>query len=170
MRQTAHEKREHLIFLAVMLVLGIVAVIGGLGYGLELDERVGPGAMPFSAGVLMLLTVAVQAGRRLRAPVVDAAPAPADDSAPPDGNDADGRPDARLVALIFLLIVLAVAATFLVGMLISVSLLVGALFLVNDRTKPIAALIAAVTAGLFGWIVFATLLNVPLPTGLLGLI
>ncbi|GAA1488883.1 tripartite tricarboxylate transporter TctB family protein [Brachybacterium sacelli] len=170
MTQTAHEKREQLIFLAVMTVLGILAVVGGLGYGLELEGRVGPGVMPFAAGVLMLLTVAVQARRRLRAPVVEPAPAPADDAGPPDGPAPDARPDARLVALIFALIVLAVAATFLVGMLIAVSLLVGALFLVNDRTRPRAALIAAVTAGGFGWLVFATLLNVPLPTGLLGLI
>jgi hypothetical protein len=51
-----------------------------------------------------------------------------------------------------------------------VSLLVGALFLVNDRSRPAIALIATAAAGLFGWLVFATLLNVSLPTGLLGLI
>jgi putative tricarboxylic transport membrane protein len=162
MTQTAPEKREQLVFLAVMAALGVLAVIGGLHYGVELDDRVGPGVMPLAAGALILLTVAVQGVRRLRAPVVDAEP-----EADADG---DSRPDPRLVAVIFGLIVLAVALTFLIGMLLSVSLLVGALFLVNDRAKPVTALIAAVIAGLFGWIVFESLLNVPLPTGLLGLL
>ena len=162
MTQTAREKREQLIFLGVMVVLGIVGIFGGVGYGLELDERVGPGLMPFAAGVLMLLTAAVQLVRRVRTPVAE--------SAPEDRDDTAEGPDARLVAIIFVMIALTVAATYLIGMLISVSLLVGALFLLNDRTKPLTALIAAVAAGLFGWLVFATLLDVPLPTGLLGLI
>lgn len=162
MTQTAREKREQLIFLGVMVVLGIVGIFGGVGYGLELDERVGPGLMPFAAGVLMLLTAAVQLVRRVRTPVAE--------PAPEDRDDTTEGPDARLVAIIFVMIALTVAATYLIGMLISVSLLVGALFLLNDRTKPLTALIAAVAAGLFGWLVFATLLDVPLPTGLLGLI
>lgn len=162
MTQTAREKREQVIFLGVMVVLGIVGIVGGVGYGLELDERVGPGLMPFAAGVLMLLTAAVQLVRRVRTPVAD--------PAPEDGDDTAEGPDARLVAIIFVMIALTVAATYLIGMLISVSLLVGALFLLNDRTKPVTAFIAAAAAGLFGWLVFATLLDVPLPTGLLGLI
>lgn len=163
MIQTAREKREQLIFLGVMAALGLAAVVGGLGYGLELDERVGPGLMPFAAGVLMLLTVGVQLLRRLRMPVVELGAE--------EGEDAEsGAPDARRVATIFVMIVLAVVATYLIGMLLSVSLLVGALFLLNDRTKPVAAVIAAGAAGLFGWLVFETLLDVPLPTGLLGLI
>ena len=193
MIQTAREKREQLIFLGVMAVLGLLAVVGGIGYGLELDERVGPGLMPFAAGVLMLLTVAVQLLRRLRTPVSEPEPEvgteaelePAAELAAGSGaepatatgesEDADvvadaATPDGRRVATIFAMIVLAVAATYLIGMLLSVSLLVGALFLLNDRTKPVTALIAAVAAGLFGWLVFETLLDVPLPTGLLGLI
>ena len=195
MIQTAREKREQLIFLGVMAVLGLLAVVGGIGYGLELDERVGPGLMPFAAGVLMLLTVAVQLLRRLRTPVSEPEPEPevgteaelepaaelaAGPGAEPatatgESEDADvvadaATPDGRRVATIFAMIVLAVAATYLIGMLLSVSLLVGALFLLNDRTRPVAAVIAAVAAGLFGWLVFETLLDVPLPTGLLGLI
>lgn len=191
MIQTAREKREQLIFLGVMAVLGLLAVVGGIGYGLELDERVGPGLMPFAAGVLMLLTVAVQLLRRLRTPVSEpevgteaelepaaelaAGPGAEPATATGESEDADvvadaATPDGRRVATIFAMIVLAVAATYLIGMLLSVSLLVGALFLLNDRTKPVTALIAAVAAGLFGWLVFETLLDVPLPTGLLGLI
>lgn len=189
MIQTAREKREQLIFLGVMAVLGLLAVVGGIGYGLELDERVGPGLMPFAAGVLMLLTVAVQLQRRLRMPVAEPATGSGAElepaAGPGEGTDTDvdadsdtdaaaaadgATPDGRRVATIFAMIVLAVAATYLIGMLLSVSLLVGALFLLNDRTKPVTALIAAVAAGLFGWLVFETLLDVPLPTGLLGLI
>lgn len=173
MIQTAREKREQLIFLGVMAVLGLLAVVGGIGYGLELDERVGPGVMPFAAGVLMLLTVAVQLLRRLRTPVAEPEVGSEAELEPAAGEGADAdaaTPDGRRVATIFVMIVLAVAATYLIGMLLSVSLLVGALFLLNDRTRPVAAVIAAVAAGLFGWLVFETLLDVPLPTGLLGLI
>jgi putative tricarboxylic transport membrane protein len=171
MTQTTRERREQLIWLAVMAVIGIVAIVGGLAYGLVQEERVGPGVMPFVAGLLILVPLVIQAVRRVRMPV--------DDAPPPEEDALEGAATTRAqagaartphVVVIFLLVALTVALTYLIGLLISVSLLVGALFLLNDRRKPVTALIALVIAGVFGWVVFETLLDVPLPRGLLGLI
>lgn len=178
MTQTSRERIEQLAWLAVMAMVGLAAVIGGLAYGLEADDRVGPGVMPFVSGLLILGPLAVQLVRRLRTPATDApreassVPSPADPAPsrtvrPETIGSASRAPH---VAVIFAILASVVALSWLIGLLLSVSLLVGVLFWLNDRSRPAAALIAMVIAGLFGWIVFGTLLDVPLPRGLLGLI
>lgn len=172
MTQTSRERVEQLAWLGVMGVIGLVAIIGGLVYGLEQDERVGPGVMPSAAGILILVPLVVQLVRRLRMPVDDA---PSDDAPAAEQQEApQPAPTTQAhtphVALIFALVAAAVALSYVVGLLISVSLLVGVLFWLNDRRRPVTAVIAAVIAALFGWLVFITLLDVPLPRGVLGLI
>lgn len=188
MTQTTRDRTEQLAWLAVMAAFGLAAVIGGLAYGLEKEERVGPGVMPFVAGVLILAPLLVQLVRRLRTPVDDA-PRFAPDETPADAPvdaladvPADAPVDAPAgaqpaapapvphVGLIFALIAGTVVLSWLIGLLLSVSLLVGVLFWLNERHRPVTALLAAVVAGLFGWLVFVTLLDVPLPRGLLDLI
>ena len=154
-------RSSDLVFAVLVLLLGVVALVGGLVYGLEQEDRVGPGAMPAAAGALIVIPALLQIRRELRSLRSD------------DREHDDADPDApqtRRVVVLFLLIALSVALTYVIGMLISVSLLVGALFILDNPRKPWVGAIAAVVAALFGWGVFEVLLEVPLPRGFLNLL
>jgi len=152
----------------VLTVLGAAAAVAAPSYGLEVEgNRVGPGLLPFVAGVLVAVlcgAALVQAARRVRTP--EAAVAPAEDV------DVLGRDRAQRLVMLRMVFGLLLATLLLVqvlGLLLAFGLFVVAVSTVVER-RPLwaaVAIAALAVAVLYG--VFVEFLTVPLPRGPLGL-
>ncbi|WIY82802.1 tripartite tricarboxylate transporter TctB family protein [Propionimicrobium sp. PCR01-08-3] len=159
----------------IFLGIGIAVLVGSIGYGLETaDGLVGPGMVPFLASVVMVLATLVECLNALRKQRAGAE-GTEEANAIADADDVDnlGRTAAqrnRAVVLVFGAILLTVLLTRIIGLLISLSLMVFGLIAFVERKPWWIALIAGVGSFVFGWVVFGLVLNVPLPTGMLGLI
>lgn len=157
------------------LVVGLTVLISGVNYGLRTEDGlVGPGLMPFAAGLvttLATLAEAANAWRKQRQTAADAGAANAIEEA--DEVDHLGRTSAqrnRAVLWVFLVILAAVLMSHVIGLLLSLSLMVVALISVVERKPWWSGVVGGIGAFLFGYGVFGVVLNVPLPTGMLGLI
>lgn len=175
---------------ALLVALGAATAIGSLGYGLLAEDgRVGPGFMPFVAGVLLVLfggLVGWETWRRGRkAPAATNPRAPTDSAtgatSAPDGSG--GRPavgqeraaevdeetgeegSGRTVAAVFGLTLVAILLTPVLGFLISFGLLVFALVRFVERESAILGAALGVGAAVALWLVFVVLLSIPLPEG-----
>jgi putative tricarboxylic transport membrane protein len=179
--------RGDLVLIVLLLVAGLGAIGGGIGYQVTVESgQVGPGFMPVVAGLLITVPAALQLIRTLRpateitddesispTSAIAAEAAAVTDAATADGLDEFGRSDSergRAVFLIFVLIGAAVLLTELVGLLISLGLMVFVLYTLVEKHAWWKGLIAGASTFLFGLIVFKTLLQVALPTGLLDLV
>ena len=163
----------------VLLVLGAAALIGGTGYGLRTPEGlVGAGLMPASAGFVMVVASLWDGVRTLRE-----GPAPAvggdEPVAVPEVEDAPAELDVfgrsagqrnRAVVTVFAVILLAVVLSYVVGLLLALTAMVVVLLGVVEKMPWWVALVGGAAAFLFGYLVFGVALNVPLPTGMLGLV
>lgn len=159
----------------VFLVVGLAVLTAGLNYGLETAEGlVGPGLMPFTAGLVTVLAAvweSVNAYRKQRNP----GPSEEADNAIADADELEaaeltGWQRNRPVVLVFAVIVGAVLLTRVIGLLLALSLMVIVLIFAVERKPWWSALIGGTATFLFGWVVFGLVLQVPLPTGMLGLI
>jgi hypothetical protein len=163
----------------VLLVLGAAALIGGSGYGLRTPEGlVGAGLMPALAGFVMVVASLWDGARALRdaraAVTVDEGPVPTPESADaPAELDVFGRRAGqrnRAVLMVFAVILLAVLLSHVVGLLLALTAMVAVLLGVVEKMPWWVALVGGAAAFLFGYLVFGMALNVPLPTGMLGLV
>ncbi|GAA4288211.1 hypothetical protein GCM10022262_25710 [Georgenia daeguensis] len=164
----------------VLLVLGVAALVGGIGYGLRTPEGlVGAGLMPALAGLVMVVASLWEAARALRegrAPTavtdVGTAAAPGVEDAPAEldvfGRSAGQRN--RAVVMVFVVILLAVVLAHVVGLLLALTAMVMVLLGIVEKMPWWVALVGGAAAFLFGYLVFGVALNVPLPTGMLGLV
>lgn len=156
------------------LVIGIGVLVGGLKYGLETKAGlVGPGMVPFSAGLIMVIATLVECVRSLR-PAAAAEEEPTEnaiaDADQVEAADRSPQELRRAVMLVFGVILATVILTRVIGLLLSLSLMVLVLIDVVERKPWWTGVIAAIGVFVFGWSVFSLVLNVPLPTGMLGLI
>lgn len=181
--------------LAILFFLGLAAVIGGLGYGAFGDDgRVGPGFMPVVAGAIMMIAalltfvknfIVTARGGLIEEEEIDPDEllAQAGDEPSPEVIDAVDNEDSELdifgrtasqrswaVVFIFAIIGLCIFLVDYIGLLLALTLMVLLLLLVVEKRGVVASVISAVIAFAFGYIVFATLLDVRLPQGMLGLV
>lgn len=161
----------------VLLVLGAAALVAGTGYGLRTPEGlVGAGLMPALAGFVMVVAslwdgaTALRAERTAPAVVPEPAADPGDAPAELDvfGRSAGQRN--RAVLMVFAVILLAVVLSHVVGLLLALTAMVAVLLGVVEKMPWWVALVGGAAAFLFGYLVFGVALNVPLPTGMLGLV
>jgi hypothetical protein len=163
----------------VLLVVGAAALIGGAGYGVRTPEGlVGAGLMPALAGLVMVVASLWDGARALR----DGRAAPAvveEPGAASEGEDAPAELDVfgrsagqrnRAVLMVFAVILLAVLLSHVVGLLLALTTMVVVLLGVVEKMPWWVALVGGAAAFLFGYLVFGVALNVPLPTGMLGLV
>ncbi len=157
------------------LVVGLTVLISGVNYGLRTEEGlVGPGLMPFAAGLvttIATLAEAANAWRKRRQTASEAGEVNAIEDA--DEVDHLGRTSAqrnRAVLWVFLVILGAVLMSHVIGLLLSLSLMVVILISVVERKPWWSGVAGGIATFLFGYGVFGVVLNVPLPTGMLGLI
>jgi putative tricarboxylic transport membrane protein len=158
----------HAIAYGLLAVVGAVALVMGLGYGVfGEDDRVGPGLLPTVAGALVLL---ISVGKLVGA-VRIARSAPTAAAEPGDGAEDASAARARTgqLALVFGALAAAVLLVPVLGLLVAffgLSLFISAV--VERRPWLPSALIAAASVAVV-YAVFGLFLRVPLPGGLLGL-
>ncbi|MFP7696449.1 tripartite tricarboxylate transporter TctB family protein [Trueperella sp. LYQ143] len=150
----------------VFLGVGIAVLIAGLGYGLQ-DKNglVGPGLMPFAAGLVTVVASMWDMARSLRAPVAAVA------SEEPTAATTDGFwAKYANVIKVFLALFLTLVLCRFIGLLLSLCLMVAGLIVLVEKRPWWQGVIAGVIAFLFGYGVFVLVLDVPLPTGMLDLV
>lgn len=180
----------------ILGVVGLVAVVMGLGYGFTTETgQVGPGFLPVLTGGFIVVATLLELARMFFAtssPVEgsfmeqiekveeDAREAIArahahDGAAEGAGSERDtfGRTRQQrgiAIASIFGLMLVVLLLVPVLGLLISLTLMTLVLLLVVER-KPVLPSVLATAAGLaFFYLIFVQGLNIPLPTGMLGLI
>ncbi|MGH3326899.1 MAG: tripartite tricarboxylate transporter TctB family protein [Streptomycetales bacterium] len=154
-----------LVIAAVLTALGAAVAAGAVGYRIVgEDGGVGPGFMPFVAG-LLLAAFATWAGAEIvRGSRRAAGRAAAGPLGEPPGNQQ------RRVVLVFVLTLTAILLTEVVGFLPAFGLLVLVLLLVVEREPAWLAVALTVGAVAFSWLVFVQILGVPLPEGVLHML
>ncbi|QUH02827.1 tripartite tricarboxylate transporter TctB family protein [Saccharopolyspora erythraea] len=156
-------RRQEIVLYGGLVVLGVAVAVGAVGYGVLLPRgRVGPGFLPLAAGGLLAVLSALLLRQRLRA-----APPPQE----PEGTDQQGR-DARqrrrILRRVFALLLGAVLLMPVLGMVVSFGLLVLVISTWLEGRRWPQALAMSAGCAVATHVVFAVLLRVPLPTGLLG--
>ena len=160
MRSTAEIQR--IVLFGGLTLAGAGFAVSAVGYGVMLPEsRVGPGFLPLVAGCLLAVLSALLLREQLLRPEAVEEP----------GTDDFGRgPRERVLILrrVFGLLLAALLLMPVLGMVLAFALLVLAVSVwLEGRSWPQALLMSAVCAvALYG--VFAVLLGVPLPVGVLG--
>jgi putative tricarboxylic transport membrane protein len=151
----------------LLAVLGAAAAAWAPHYRLRIEgDQVGPGLIPFVAGLLVALlcgAACVQAARRAHA----AGP-------PPAGDDVDifGRTRLQRVRMLWVVFGLLLATLLLVqavGLLVAFGLFVLVVSTaIENRPLPASLLIAGLAVAVV-YAIFVSFLGVPLPGGALGL-
>ncbi|MBE8147201.1 tripartite tricarboxylate transporter TctB family protein [Brevibacterium casei] len=178
---------------AILGIVGAVAAIMGLGYGLTVEGgQFGPGMLPFLTGAFIFLAsvaeifrlffarVGTSGGRimsaveDIEATAAESIDAAADaDSADGEAVDTFGRTERRrnrAPFVIFLTFGIALALVPVLGLIIALSAAILFLLLVVEKQKWWVSALATIGAAVFVYIVFGLVLSVPLPTGMLGLV
>jgi len=178
---------------AILGVVGAVAAVMGIGYGLSVDSgEVGPGLLPFLTGTFIFLASVAEifrlffarvgtSGGRIMSAVedIEATAAESIDSASEavsaDGDEVDtfGRTEKqrnRAPFVIFATFGVALALVPVLGLIIALSLAILFLLIVVEKQKWWTSAAATIGAAVFVYIVLVLVLSVPMPTGMLGLI
>lgn len=179
---------------AILGIVGLVAVIAGLGYGFTVDGgMVGPGFLPVLTGAFIFVASLAEifrlffarvgtSGGRIMSTVenIEASAEESIDSyAPPlsgevtEDLDTFGRTEKqrnRAPFYIFLTFGAALILIQFIGLIIAFSLAVLFLLVVIEKQKWWTSAVATIAAAAFVYIIFGLILTVPLPTGMLGLV
>lgn len=163
------------IFRGVFFILSILVMIGSLNYGLrDEDGLVAAGMMPFAASFVMLVATIWEAvGEYKRQRTVHLQPEAKnaiEDADEIEKNSRSVKDLRKAVITVFAVILAAVIFTRVVGLLIALSVMVLVLIWLVERKPWWMGVIGGVGAFLFGYLVFGLVLEVPLPTGILGLV
>lgn len=187
-RTGVHRPWGEVVAFALLTLTGVVVVLSSFGYGILLERnRIGPGFLPLVLGVLLAALGAAQLVSRLRVPAPgaaehhhQAAPVPgaaalleAEHETPPESDtDIMGR-SARYRARQLWMVMAAVAVTVVVvpylGFLTSFGVLILFISIVVEGRRIVPAVLVTLAAIGVVYGVFAAFLNVPLPTGPLGI-
>ncbi|WP_394214931.1 tripartite tricarboxylate transporter TctB family protein [Brachybacterium vulturis] len=191
-------KTSDVVGTGLLAMLGLVAVLMGLGYGFFRDDGlIGPGFMPVLTGGFILVAAVAEIGRLYLAPKgqstaglggvaeelsAEAAAAqraartdPEAEGEGPGGEQRDtfGRTAAqrrRTVPLIFVILLAAMVLTQLIGMLLSMALMMFAIINFVEKKPPVPSLLTSAVVLLMAYLIFVQMLGVPLPQGLLGIL
>lgn len=171
-------------FSLALAIIGVVAVVLGLGYGMFREgDEIGDGFLPVVLGaVITVLAVIDIIQRMLRKDDVsdtieevmeDAIGVHLGETAEPQDSDIDifGRTQRqrnRILLSVVGALVVAVLLASVVGLVVALTLLMIFVAVFLERRPWLPSVIIAVVAGATIWLVFEQFLKVPLPGGLLG--
>ncbi|MDD7687643.1 MAG: tripartite tricarboxylate transporter TctB family protein [Actinomycetaceae bacterium] len=163
------------IFRGAFLVLAVAVMIGSLSYGLR-DENglVAAGMMPFAASLVMIIATLWEASmeyrrqRLVRSPLI--AKNAIEEADELEKNAHNAKDTRKAVVTVFMVILAAILFARVVGLLIALSVMVVVLIWPVERKPWWVGVLGGVGAFLFGYVVFSLVLEVPLPTGMLGLV
>lgn len=182
------EKRSDLIGTLILGALGAAATLMGFGYGVFVEgNQVGPGFMPVAVGLFIFGASMLELGRILLAndelkedsmmaaveEVQHDAAEQISESRQADELDTFGRTQKqrnRAPLYIFLVLAAALLLVDLLGLVVSFALAVAFMIIVIERRPWWVGLVATASAVAFIVVIFKLILNIPLPTGYLGLI
>ena len=173
-------------FSALLAVAGAAAAIGGVGYGITQENgQIGAGFLPLVLGAALAALAGIDViqtlrGRTLTDPAeeltgvgAEADAAAIDTVAEAPDIDSLGRSQKqrnRMLAIVLGMTFVALLLVPVLGLLISLGVLLVAISTLVERRRILTSLlVGAIAVGLIH-IVFAVLLGVPMPTGLIGLI
>jgi putative tricarboxylic transport membrane protein len=143
---------------AVVAVFGAFVVIQSLQLSFYIEEIPGPGFFPALVGIALIGLGAWLVVTRLRAPR--------------DTADGFALPSRQQATRSLSLWVTVLAAALLVGPLgfpLAMFLLVGTILFVLERRRGLGPVLTTILIPLLSWLLFAELLQVPLPAGPFGL-
>ncbi len=154
------EKAPDLIGAGLLRALGIGFAAGGMSYGIFGEgSRIGPGFMPFAAGVLLVVFGAMIGVAGLLRSVEP----PGEEDGPPD-EDAQGRS----VGLAFGMMLVTILLIPVLGFLLSFGLLILTLITFVEGEGWMRGVLFSAGAVVVTWVTFVLLLDIPLPSGFLG--
>ena len=161
------ERVPDLIGAGLLATLGVAFATGGTGYGVFGEgSRIGPGFMPFVAGVLLVVfgvMIGVEALlRRGRVPS-----RPLQNTQEGDA-EVEEEESGRTVVVAFGLMLVTVLLIPVLGFLLSFGLLILALVTFVEREGWVRGILLSVGAITVTWLTFVVLLEIPLPPGILG--
>lgn len=173
-------------FSAVLAVVGVDAAVGGWAYGvLQENGQIGAGFLPFVLGVVLAVLAAIDVVQTLRrhepadiAEELTGVEAEADAAAidtvaeAPD-IDSLGRTQRqrnRMLVIVIGMLFVALLLVPVLGLLLSLGALILAISTIVERRRILPSLLVSVVAVGVVHLVFAQLLGVPMPTGLIGFI
>jgi putative tricarboxylic transport membrane protein len=189
-------KTSDVVGTGLLALLGLVAVIMGLGYGfIGENDQIGPGFMPIVTGAFILVASLAEIGRLFLAPKgqstaglggvaeeLSAEAAAAQTAAHAETGDEGGaeageerdtfgrtaKQRRRTVPLIFTILLGAILLTQLIGMLLSLTLMMFAIIVFVEKKPLVPALLTSAAVLVAAYLIFVQMLRVPLPQGLLG--
>jgi putative tricarboxylic transport membrane protein len=156
------EETPDFIGSGLLVALGAAFALGSLQYGVIEGGRIGPGFMPFLSGVLLAFfgtLIAVEAAvRRVRRRERPAGVT----------EISRGRQEVPSgpVATVFGLTLVAILLIPVLGFFLSFGLLIAVLVAFVEREGWRLGLTMGVGGAVFAWLVFAQLLNIPVPRGI----
>lgn len=153
---------------ALLTALGLFVTFQALGLGFYDADVPGPGFFPTVLAVLLTVTGLILVVTRLRAPAErPAEERPSEESPAEEGARAE-RPYVRPLAL-WAVIFVASLLVGLIGFPIAMLGLTAAVLFGIERRRGIGAVVTTLAIPLLAWLLFAVLLQVPLPTGPFGI-
>lgn len=184
-------KTSDVVGTGLLALLGLVAVIMGFGYGfIGENDQIGPGFMPVLTGGFILLASLAEIGRLYLAPKgqstaglggvaeelsaeAAAAQSMAHAEAGEEERDTFGRTAkqrSRTIPLIFVILLVAILLSQLIGMLLSLGLMMFTIVLFVEKKPLIPSLLTSAAVLIAAYLIFVQMLGVPLPQGLLGIL
>lgn len=189
-------KTSDIIGTGLLALLGLVAVIMGLGYGfIGENDQIGPGFMPVLTGGFILVASLAEIGRLFLVPKgqstaglggvaeeLSAEAAAAQKAAHAELGAADGDGEERdtfgrtakqrnrTVPLIFAILLGAIMLTQVIGMLLSLALMMFTIVFFIEKKPLIPALLTSGAVLVVAYLIFVQMLGVPLPQGMLGIL
>lgn len=177
-----------LIGTGILAVVGLIATIMGINYGfLQEGGVIGPGFLPVLVGGFILVASLAEIGRMFLVPqghgaaglvapaeeAMEAAESAQSEAHGGEERDTFGRTSRQrsiAIVMIFGFMLIALLLVPVLGLLLSLTALMLAIMIVVER-KPILNSVLVTGAALgVAYLIFVVGLNVPVPTGMLGLI
>ncbi|MDA3627617.1 tripartite tricarboxylate transporter TctB family protein [Saccharopolyspora sp. WRP15-2] len=156
-------QRGQVVLFSGLALLGAGFAVSAFGYGVLLPEsRIGPGFLPLVAGGLLAVLSVLLLVEQLRRPQPSSAVRGVDDF---------GRtPQQRVWILrrVFVLLPVAVALVPVLGMVCALGVLVLVISTWLERRRLLPAVLLSASSAAAMYVVFAVVLQVPLPTGVFG--
>lgn len=183
-----------LVGTGILALVGLVAVMMGLGYGFIGDNgQIGPGFMPVLTGAFILVASLAEIGRLFLAPkdgstaglggVAEelSAEAAAAQAAAKEERGASSEEEldtfgrtakqrSRTVPLIFGIVLAAVLLIQVLGMLLSLTVMMFAVVFLVERKPLLPSLLTSAAVLTVAYLIFVVMLGVPLPQGMLGIL
>ncbi|OCA93583.1 tripartite tricarboxylate transporter TctB family protein [Actinobaculum suis] len=166
------ENRGQVVAHLVLLAIAIIVFVMSVQYGLLRESGlVGPGLVPGLASVIMIFAIVWDNLKLVNSSRTQMQENAAIGVETAEEKDASGVGTQSIrVWAVFGVLLLTLVMTRIIGLLLSLALMVFVLVTFVERKSWWRGLIAALGVFAMGFIVFVVLLEVPLPTGLLGIV